>query len=204
MEELKKIIYTNDVINDEETKDEKNEEEKKDLEIIEKPINNKNKKEKEKKDEKETKTKKKRGRPKKEDKDKKEQKKKENANKNEIEKKSENKIENKDKDNKSDNEIDQYKGLTDEEKNDLDYEEAIIEDKRTFWQYYISLLKRGQLIIFTFIITDDYNLRQIKILLFIISFSLFFAVNAFFFGDETMDKIYEDNAMFFMHFHSWR
>ena len=120
----------------------------------------------------------------------------ENTNKNEIEKKSENKIENKDKDNKSDNEIDQYKGLTDEEKNDLDYEEAIIEDKRTFWQYYISLLKRGQLIIFTFIITDDYNLRQIKILLFIISFSLFFAVNAFFFGDETMDKIYEDNAMF--------
>ena len=120
----------------------------------------------------------------------------ENTNKNEIEKKSENKIENKNKDNKSDNEIDQYKGLTDEEKNDLDYEEAIIEDKRTFWQYYISLLKRGQLIIFTFIITDDYNLRQIKILLFIISFSLFFAVNAFFFGDETMDKIYEDNAMF--------
>ena len=81
LEELKKIIYTNDVINDEETKDEKNEEEKKDLEIIEKPINNKNKKEKEKKDEKETKTKKKRGRPKKEDKDKKEQKKKENAKK---------------------------------------------------------------------------------------------------------------------------
>ena len=92
--------------------------------------------------------------------------------------------------------LDQYKELTDEEKNDLDYEKAIIEDKRTFLQYYISLLKRGHLIIFTFITTDDYNLRQIKVLLFIVSFALFFAINAFFFGDESMDKIYEDNAVF--------
>ena len=98
---------------------------------------------------------------------------------------------------KNENEIkEQYKDLTDEEKNELDYEIAIIVDKRTFWQYYISQLKRGHLIIFTFITTDDYNLRQIKILLFIVSFALFFAINAFFFGDDTMDQIYEDNAVF--------
>ena len=83
-----------------------------------------------------------------------------------------------------------------EEKNELDYEVAIIVDKRTFWQYYISLLKREHLIIFTFITADDYNLRQIKILLFIVSFALFFAINAFFFGDDTMDQIYVDNAIF--------
>ena len=113
---------------------------------------------------------------------------------------SKNEIENKDNKNNENNEIDlqldQYKELTDEEKNDLDYEKAIIEDKRTFLQFYISLLKRGHLIIFTFITTDDYNLRQIKVLLFIVSFALFFAINAFFFGDESMDKIYEDNAVF--------
>jgi len=90
----------------------------------------------------------------------------------------------------------QYRDLTDVEKNVFDYEVAIIVDKRTFWQYYISQLKRGQLIIFTFITTDDYNLRQIKILLFIVSFALFFTINAFFFGDDTMDQIYEDNAIF--------
>ena len=89
-----------------------------------------------------------------------------------------------------------YKDLTDEEKNELDYEVAIIVDKRTFWQFYISLLKREHLIIFTFITTDDYNLRQIKILLFIVSFALFFTINAFFFGDDTMDQIYEDNGIF--------
>ena len=97
---------------------------------------------------------------------------------------------------KKEDAIEQYKDLTDEEKNELDYEVAIIVDKRTFWQYYISLLKREHLIIFTFIIADDYNLRQIKILLFIVSFALFFAINAFFFGDDTMDKIYEDNGIF--------
>ena len=28
------------------------------------------------------------------------------------------------------------------------------------------------------------------------SFALFFTINAFFFGDDTMDQIYEDNAIF--------
>ena len=65
-------------------------------------------------------------------------KKSQDSNEKEIEKKSENETEKKNeneiekKDNKNDYEINQYKGLTNEEKNDLDYEEAIIEDKRTF------------------------------------------------------------------------
>ena len=107
-------------------------------------------------------------------------------------------------DNKSENDEDEdeskikekYKNLLDEEINGLDYKIAIVIDKRTFWQYYFSLLKRGQLIIFTFITMDDYNLREIKILLFIASFSLYFTINAFFFTDETMDNIYEDNGIF--------
>ena len=92
--------------------------------------------------------------------------------------------------------MDKYKDSNEEEINNLEYENAIIVDKRTFWQFYFSLLKRGQLIIFTFITKDDYNLPQIKILLFIVSFSLYFTINAFFFSDDTMDKIYEDNGIF--------
>ena len=105
-------------------------------------------------------------------------------------------------DNESENDEDEnkikekYKNLLDEEINRLDYKIAIVIDKRTFWQYYFSLLKRGHLIIFTFITIDDYNLREIKILLFIVSFSLYFFINAFFFTDETMDNIYEDNGIF--------
>jgi hypothetical protein len=98
---------------------------------------------------------------------------------------------------KTDEEIlNEYKDLTNEELNDLDYEIAIVVDKRTYFQLYWALLKKGQLIIFTFFVNDDYNLRAIKILLFIVSFALFFSINAFFFTDDTMDKIYEDNGIF--------
>ena len=92
--------------------------------------------------------------------------------------------------------LEEYRDLTDEELNDLDYEIAIVVDKRTYFQFYWTLLKKGQLIIFTFFVNDDYNLRAIKILLFIVSFALFFSINAFFFTDDTMDKIYEDNGIF--------
>ena len=92
--------------------------------------------------------------------------------------------------------ISKYQDLNDEELTGLDYEEAIIADKRTYWQLYFSLLKKDQLILFTFFRKDDYNLPQIKILLFIVSFAFFFAVNAFFFTDETMDNIYKVNGVF--------
>ena len=92
--------------------------------------------------------------------------------------------------------LEQYKNITEPEMNTLEYEEAIIIDKRTFCQYYFSLLKREHLIVFTFYTKDDYNLPQIKILLFLVSFSLFFTINAFFFSDGTMDQIYEDNGVF--------
>ena len=89
-----------------------------------------------------------------------------------------------------------YKYLNDEEKNNLEYEKAVIYDKRTYFQYYFSLLKKKQLILFTFLPANDYNLIYVKIALFIVSFSLYFTINGFFFTDETMHDIYEDNGVF--------
>ena len=80
--------------------------------------------------------------------------------------------------------------------NTLDYEKALIIDKRTFFQYYLSLIKRKNIIIFTFIPMNDYNLMYMKILVFLISISLYFVVNALFFSDETMHKIYKDKGIF--------
>ena len=99
-------------------------------------------------------------------------------------------------DNKENEVTEKIQDLKDDELTDLDYEEAIILDKRTYWQLYFSLLKKDQLILFTFFRKDDYNLPQIKILLFIVSFAFFFAVNGFFFTDESMDNIYEVNGTF--------
>ena len=122
--------------------------------------------------------------------------------KDETEKKDENKNEIKKNEIINTNEIKEneiintYQDLKDEELTDLDYEEAIIADKRTYWQLYFSLLKKDQLILFTFFFFFYYNLPQIKILLFIVSFAFFFAINGFFFTDETMDNIYEVKGAF--------
>ena len=86
--------------------------------------------------------------------------------------------------------------LNDEEINNLDYDKAILIDKRTYFQFYYSLLKKKHLILFIFLPTNDYNLVPIKIILFIISFSMYFTINGFFFSDDTMNKIYVDNGAF--------
>ena len=86
--------------------------------------------------------------------------------------------------------------LNDEEMNSLEYENACSIDKRTFFQYYISLVKRKQIIIFTFMPINDFNLLYMKICLFIFSFSLSITVNGLFFTDESMHKIYKDKGIF--------
>ena len=84
--------------------------------------------------------------------------------------------------------------LNDHELNNLEYELALEIDKRTYFQYYFSLLKKKHLILFTFLTSNDYNLFSIKISLFIFSFALYFTINGFFFSDETMDKIYKNTG----------
>ena len=88
------------------------------------------------------------------------------------------------------------KVLNDIEMNYLDYQEALLLDKRTYFQYYCSLLKTKHLVLFTFCLYNDYNLVFIKISLFLLSFSLYFTVNSFFFTDKTMHKINEDKGAF--------
>ena len=84
----------------------------------------------------------------------------------------------------------------DRELNSLKYLNAINYDKRTYCQYYCSLLKQKQLILFTFLPAVDYNLYSLKIILFLLSFSLYFCVNGLFFNDDTMHKIYIDKGAY--------
>ena len=83
-----------------------------------------------------------------------------------------------------------------EELNSLSYEIAIEIDDRNYFQYYWSLLKLKQLIIFTFITNDDYNVFLLKFGLFIISFSLYFTINALFFSDDSIDNLYKEKGKY--------
>ena len=94
---------------------------------------------------------------------------------------------------KNDKNLNQF---NDQELNNLDYKNAVIIDKRNYLQYYWSLLKKKQLLLFTFYPSNDYNLKTMKICLFLLSFSLYLTINAFFFSDETMHKIYEDKGIY--------
>ena len=86
--------------------------------------------------------------------------------------------------------------MNDQELNTLTYENALKYDKRTYFQYYKALLRKKQLILFAFFPLNDYNFLSIKISLFLLSFSLFFTMNALFYTDDTMHNIYKENGKY--------
>jgi hypothetical protein len=83
-----------------------------------------------------------------------------------------------------------------EEINILSYELALQCDKRTYCEYYISLLKSKHSLIFSFFNNTDYNPKIIKMDLFFISFAGYYAINGLFFNDDTMHKIYESKGKY--------
>lgn len=85
----------------------------------------------------------------------------------------------------------------DYEINTLLHETAIKNDKRTFGQYYNSLLKRRHILIFIFITNNDYKSKIIKISLFLVSFSLDYTDNALFFVHSSMHKILVNEGNFY-------
>ena len=85
----------------------------------------------------------------------------------------------------------------DYELNSLSYQDALVHDKRTYSQFYLSLLRTNHLLIFSFYYNkSDYNSRIIKAFLFFFFISMNFTVNALFFVDDTIHKIYIEEGSF--------
>ena len=82
------------------------------------------------------------------------------------------------------------------ELNSFDYKNAISYDKRTFCQYYLSLLRTKNMILFSFCIAKDYNTMIIKLCLFSLSFSIYYAINFIFFDDKMLHEIYENGGKY--------
>ncbi len=78
----------------------------------------------------------------------------------------------------------------------MKFEDAIINDKRTFIHSYWSVLKYSQILIFTFYTSDDYNDRLLKISLFFNSLALFITINSLFFNDSSMSHVYHEKGKF--------
>jgi hypothetical protein len=88
------------------------------------------------------------------------------------------------------------KHLIDCELNRLQYKEAIMYDKRTYFQYYLSLIRTKHIFFFAFYPNNDYNSMIIKICLFFFSFALYYTVNCLFFNDDTVHDVNQNSGKF--------
>ena len=89
-----------------------------------------------------------------------------------------------------------FLNYNDIEMNFLSYKEALKKDKRTYIQYYISLIKTKHILVFSFYNIKDYNSQFIKIYIFFFTFYINCSVSAMFYTDSTMSKIYIDEGSF--------
>ena len=82
------------------------------------------------------------------------------------------------------------------ELNSLNYKEAIEIDKRTYLQYYISLLKTKHPIIFSFCPIRDNNVFIIKICIFCLSFSIYYFFSTLLFNYSVIHEVYEQKGIY--------
>ena len=102
----------------------------------------------------------------------------------------------KSQDKKTIEKVKQIMEYNEDEINTLEFHLALLFDKRSYCQYYISLLRTKHNFIFSFCHNNDYNSKIIKIDLFFIGFTIYYTVNALFYSDGTMHNIYVSNGSF--------
>ena len=78
----------------------------------------------------------------------------------------------------------------------MSYNLAKIYDKRNYFNYYFSLITLKNAFIFSFCPKKDYNSTIIKISLFFLFFAIYYFINALFFDEPTIHKIYEDKGKY--------
>ena len=86
--------------------------------------------------------------------------------------------------------IDFFKEYLSTNPDDLDYDDAIYKDKRTFSEYFCENFIEDQIIATTFIHLEPLKTRCLKIMLFILNIILYFVVNGLFFSEKYISEVY--------------
>ena len=89
--------------------------------------------------------------------------------------------------------------ITDYEINNYSYTQALKYDKRTFSDYYMSLIKTKHPLLFVFCSYNDYNSILIKLSIFLLYFSIIYTFNAIFFNEDIIHLIYEEGVYNIIH-----
>ena len=88
----------------------------------------------------------------------------------------------------------------DEDLDELDYDEALIYDKRTFCDLFCNELKERQLIANTFWVKDKLKPFSIKLIVFIFNIACYLVINGFLFSEEYVMKILRRTSKSFYYF----
>ena len=86
---------------------------------------------------------------------------------------------------------------------DLEFDDAVVKDKRKYCEHMRENLLEDQILANTFIADDPIKPRSIKVILLILNFILYFVVNALFINDEVVSDLYnadESEEHFFSYF----
>ena len=86
---------------------------------------------------------------------------------------------------------------------EMEYDDAIKKDKRTFCEYFRENLKEKQIIANTFIAEDPIKPRGIKLILFTLNLILYFVINGLFISEDYISELYytdEEDENFFSFF----
>ena len=73
---------------------------------------------------------------------------------------------------------------------ELEFDDAIVKDKRTFCEYFFEQFKEKQNIAYTFFASDPIITRSMKLILFIFDLILIFVINALFISEDYISMLY--------------
>ena len=73
---------------------------------------------------------------------------------------------------------------------DMDFEDALKYDKRTFHEFFFDRFNENQIIMNTFFYKENIKPMSIKILLLLLNIDLYFVVNGLFFSEEYISQLY--------------
>ena len=73
---------------------------------------------------------------------------------------------------------------------DQEFEDIILQDKRTFKEYFLTALNDKQLFVNTFNVHDNFRPQSLKIVLFLLTLILYMVINGLFYGEDAISEIY--------------
>ena len=86
---------------------------------------------------------------------------------------------------------DYFKDFFKDSLDDMEFDDALVYDHRTFGEMMKECLREKQIIAITFIAEDELKPRYLKVMVFILNIILYLVINGLFFSEEVIEELYD-------------